>query len=354
MAWPSTGPNDLQELRWPRTLRYDAVPVSKAVLAAGAVLWRPSDDGVGAGSRGHPPAPLRRLVTAQGQGRPRRDRTRHRRAGGTRGDRLLARTSADGSPSVSYPVDQGVKKVRYWAARSVDGEFTPNDEVDELQVAARRGGDEATGVSARPEGVAPLRQTTRRHQDVADRSARHGGQQVPVQGRRPKAAAGQARPRSGRVAGRTAARVRRRRRSTRPTECAATRRSSRWPKSSASPSTTSRLLTEEAYADEPQSRPAPHPRDRRRRRHAGDLHTGQGDSRSDRVVVRARRRAPRQVAQPQGQHVGDVVGRRRAWSPPTTSAARWPPRNDAADESNSRSTMTRARSPTTRGAFMTQ
>jgi 8-oxo-(d)GTP phosphatase len=35
--------------------------------------------------------------------------------------------------AVSYPVDQGTKKVRYWAARSVDGEFSPNDEVDELK-----------------------------------------------------------------------------------------------------------------------------------------------------------------------------------------------------------------------------
>ena len=35
--------------------------------------------------------------------------------------------------SVSYPVEkQGIKKVRYWAARIVDGEFSPNDEVDEL------------------------------------------------------------------------------------------------------------------------------------------------------------------------------------------------------------------------------
>ena len=26
--------------------------------------------------------------------------------------------------SVSYPVEQGIKKVRYWAARSIDGEFS--------------------------------------------------------------------------------------------------------------------------------------------------------------------------------------------------------------------------------------
>jgi 8-oxo-(d)GTP phosphatase len=35
---------------------------------------------------------------------------------------------------VSYPVEkQGIKKVRYWAARIVDGEFASNDEVDELK-----------------------------------------------------------------------------------------------------------------------------------------------------------------------------------------------------------------------------
>jgi 8-oxo-dGTP pyrophosphatase MutT (NUDIX family)/phosphohistidine phosphatase SixA len=33
---------------------------------------------------------------------------------------------------VRYPIDQGVKKVYYWAARSTGGEFTPGDEVDEL------------------------------------------------------------------------------------------------------------------------------------------------------------------------------------------------------------------------------
>ena len=34
--------------------------------------------------------------------------------------------------AVSYPIDQGIKKVRYWAARSIGGEFVPNSEVDEL------------------------------------------------------------------------------------------------------------------------------------------------------------------------------------------------------------------------------
>jgi len=34
--------------------------------------------------------------------------------------------------TVSYPIDLGVKKVYYWAARSTGGEFTPGKEVDEL------------------------------------------------------------------------------------------------------------------------------------------------------------------------------------------------------------------------------
>ncbi len=33
---------------------------------------------------------------------------------------------------VSYPIDQGVKKVYYWAARGTGGEFTPGNEVDDL------------------------------------------------------------------------------------------------------------------------------------------------------------------------------------------------------------------------------
>jgi 8-oxo-dGTP pyrophosphatase MutT (NUDIX family)/phosphohistidine phosphatase SixA len=33
---------------------------------------------------------------------------------------------------VSYPLDSGVKHVRYWTARTLGGDFAPNDEVDEL------------------------------------------------------------------------------------------------------------------------------------------------------------------------------------------------------------------------------
>jgi 8-oxo-(d)GTP phosphatase len=34
--------------------------------------------------------------------------------------------------ALSYPVELGTKKVTYWAARTLGGEFVPNDEVDEL------------------------------------------------------------------------------------------------------------------------------------------------------------------------------------------------------------------------------
>ena len=107
-------------------------PAGKAVYAAGAVLWRPDGD---------PAVPEIALIH-----RPRYDdwslpkgkvdpgetepvtavREVHEETGYTAhlGRRLT---------SVSYPVEQGTKKVRYWAARQTGGEFTPNDEVDELK-----------------------------------------------------------------------------------------------------------------------------------------------------------------------------------------------------------------------------
>ena len=116
----------------PKEIPPDAVPASKAVLAAGAVLWRPNGD---------PAAPEVAIIH-----RPRYDdwslpkgkvdpgetepvtavREVREETGYTShlGRRLTA---------VSYPVEQGIKKVRYWAARCVDGAFTPNAEVDELK-----------------------------------------------------------------------------------------------------------------------------------------------------------------------------------------------------------------------------
>ena len=116
----------------PKEIPPDAVPASNAVLAAGAVLWRP---------KGNPAAPEVAIIH-----RPRYDdwslpkgkvdpgetepvtavREVREETGYTShlGRRLTA---------VSYPVEQGIKKVRYWAAHCVDGAFTPNAEVDELK-----------------------------------------------------------------------------------------------------------------------------------------------------------------------------------------------------------------------------
>ncbi|MGV0785615.1 bifunctional NUDIX hydrolase/histidine phosphatase family protein [Mycolicibacterium sp. XJ2] len=104
----------------------------ETILAGGAVLWRPD---------GNPDAPEVALIH-----RPRYD------------DWSLPKGKVDPGEtepvtavrevceetgytahlgrrlsSVSYPVEGGKKKVRYWAARMVRGEFCPNDEVDELK-----------------------------------------------------------------------------------------------------------------------------------------------------------------------------------------------------------------------------
>ena len=111
----------------------DAVPTNKAVLAAGAVLWRFSDDGSEPEVAViHRPRyddwSLPKGKVELGESEPLTAvREVHEETGYTchLGRRLT---------SVSYPVEkQGIKKVRYWAARIVDGDFTPNDEVDELK-----------------------------------------------------------------------------------------------------------------------------------------------------------------------------------------------------------------------------
>jgi len=117
----------------PKQYPPDSAPASKAVVAAGAVLWRSNcgscwpeiavihrpryDDWslpkgkVDAGET-EPVAAVREVREETGY-------SSHL------GRRLAA---------VSYPVEQGTKKVRYWAARCVDGgAFTANSEVDELK-----------------------------------------------------------------------------------------------------------------------------------------------------------------------------------------------------------------------------
>lgn len=110
----------------------EPTPADKAVFAAGAVLWRPDGDPENPEialihrpryddwslPKGKVDPGETEPVTAVREVREETGYTAHL------GRRLT---------SVSYPVEQGTKKVRYWAARHVRGEFTPNDEVDELK-----------------------------------------------------------------------------------------------------------------------------------------------------------------------------------------------------------------------------
>ncbi|OBH99569.1 NUDIX hydrolase [Mycobacterium scrofulaceum] len=105
---------------------------SRIVYAAGAVLWRPTDSSnpglevavihrpryddwslpkgkVDPGETA-PVAAVREVCEETGHGA------------------ILGRRL----DMVSYPIEAGVKKVYYWAARSTGGDFTPGNEVDEL------------------------------------------------------------------------------------------------------------------------------------------------------------------------------------------------------------------------------
>ncbi|CQD21046.1 hydrolase, NUDIX family protein [Mycobacterium europaeum] len=107
-------------------------PGSRIVYAAGAVLWRPTDSSnpglevavihrpryddwslpkgkVDPGETA-PVAAVREVCEETGQ------------------HALLGRRL----DMVSYPIEAGVKKVYYWAARSTGGDFTPGNEVDQL------------------------------------------------------------------------------------------------------------------------------------------------------------------------------------------------------------------------------
>ncbi|OCB27607.1 NUDIX hydrolase [Mycobacterium parascrofulaceum] len=105
---------------------------SRIVYAAGAVLWRPTDSS----NPGLEVAVIHRpryddWSLPKGKVDPGetapvaavrevREETGHQAILGRRLD------------MVSYPIEAGVKKVYYWAARSTGGDFTPGNEVDEL------------------------------------------------------------------------------------------------------------------------------------------------------------------------------------------------------------------------------
>ncbi len=116
----------------PKESRPDAAVVKTPILAAGAVLWRPQDCTGGLEiavihrSR-YDDWSLPKGKVDPGETEPVTAVREIEEETGFRahlGRRLT---------TVSYPVEQGVKKVRYWAARCVSGEFSVNDEVDELR-----------------------------------------------------------------------------------------------------------------------------------------------------------------------------------------------------------------------------
>ena len=225
---------------------------------------------------------------------------------------------------VSYPIDQGVKKVYYWAARSTGGEFTPGREVDELVWLPVADGQGQTQLPARSKDVAPLRETARRHSHRARGPARHRWPKITFQRRRHQTAAGQAGTRAGGGTGSAAAGVRRHRRVRgRPAPLSPDGRTAR--------RGTGRDDPQRARPDrgvvrqESQARPPPAAAHRRGERHTRDLHAGQGDSGPDRLVVRTRRSAsptnPATTRAVRGCCPCPAAG----WWRPTTSAARWPP-----------------------------
>ena len=116
----------------PKATPPDPVSGTKAIRAAGAVVWRP-------GSRDETPEiaiihrpryddwSLPKGKVDPGENEP---ITAVREIAEETGFR--ARLGRE-LTTVHYPVPQGAKQVRYWAARHVDGEFRANDEVDELK-----------------------------------------------------------------------------------------------------------------------------------------------------------------------------------------------------------------------------
>jgi 8-oxo-dGTP diphosphatase len=108
-----------------------ALPAATTILAAGAVLWRYADESDAAEvAVVHRPRyddwslPKGKVDPGETEAVTAVREVEEETGYAAKLGRRLA--------SVSYPVDQGTKKVRYWAARAVGGEFTPNDEVDKL------------------------------------------------------------------------------------------------------------------------------------------------------------------------------------------------------------------------------
>lgn len=105
---------------------------SSPILAAGAVLWRPQDlTGTPEIAVIHRPRyddwSLPKGKVDPGENEPVTAVREIEEETGYRAE--LGRRL----PTVTYPVGESTKKVRYWAARCVEGDFAVNSEVDELR-----------------------------------------------------------------------------------------------------------------------------------------------------------------------------------------------------------------------------
>lgn len=113
-----------------------AKAMQKTVPAAGAVLWRRSGE-----SAGDEPVPIEVAVIH----RPRYDDwslPKGKLESGETEPLTALREVAEETGytaqlgrrlgAVMYPIQQGTKRVWYWAAKATGGDFTPNDEVDKL------------------------------------------------------------------------------------------------------------------------------------------------------------------------------------------------------------------------------
>ncbi|OBK29830.1 NUDIX hydrolase [Mycobacterium asiaticum] len=114
---------------------------SRVVYAAGAVLWRPRT-GAGAKAATKPGAKSLEIAVIH---RPRYDDwslPKGKLDPGETAPVAAAREVLEETGhhcrlgrrlnTITYPIDQGVKRVHYWAARSTGGSFAPGNEVDEL------------------------------------------------------------------------------------------------------------------------------------------------------------------------------------------------------------------------------
>lgn len=109
-------------------------PAGATVLAAGAVLWRHQDQD--AGSRVEVALVHRPRYDDWSLPKGKLDRGETAAEAAVReiGEETGYSTRlARRLPTVSYPVPQGVKRVRYWAAPALEGAFEANHEVDKIR-----------------------------------------------------------------------------------------------------------------------------------------------------------------------------------------------------------------------------